>query len=196
MIISKEISIKITNNILNYYNNKDYLCEIGDVIQINVNDLPNQSTKIIDVKCDICDNIKNIEYRSYVNNMKNQNLYTCSLSCSQVKIKTTKLKNHGDENFSNIKKRKDTCKAKHNNETYRNVNKRKTTNIKKYGVEHVIMNENIKNKRLNTYKKKYGVHHPMQNEDILNKKRRTSLEKHNNENCTNIEKMKKNYDTQ
>jgi len=189
MIISKDISIKITNNTLKYYNKVGYNCNIGDIIYVNVNNLPKQSTKIIKVKCDICNNTLDIQYRSYINNIKNQNFYTCSLSCSQVKIKNTKFINHGNENFSNIEKRRNTCKIKYNDPTYKNVNKRKITNIKKYGVEHVIMNEIIKNKKLNTYNNRYGFDHPMKNKDILNKKRKTSMEKYDNENYTNTKKM-------
>jgi hypothetical protein len=190
MIINNKIDIKITNSIVNYYKNKGYKCNIGDNIQIDVNDLPKQSTKIIKVKCDICDNIKDIQYRYYINNIKNQNFYTCSLSCSQIKIKNTKLKNHGDKNFSNIEKRRKTCKEKYDNETYKNVKKREITNIEKYGFKDVIMNENVKKKRQKTYIEKYGYEHPMQNINILNKKKKTSMKKYNNENYTNVKKMK------
>jgi len=189
MIISKNIVIKITNNTLNYYKKKNYNCMVGDLIKINIIDLPNQSTKTITVKCDICNNIKDIQYRRYNNNVKNQNFYTCSLSCSQIKIKNTKLKNHGDKNFSNIEKRKLTCKNKYNNEVYKNIEKRKITNINKYGYEHVIMNEKIKKQRLNTYINRYNFSHPMKNTNILIKKRKTSMDKHGYENYTNKEKM-------
>ena len=174
-----------------YYQSKGYECKYKDIIDIKVKDLKQKSTVIVEVECDICGEKKNIPLFRYNNNFNNKNMYVCSASCAQTKIKLTKLENHGDENFSNIKKRKETCKERYNNENYKNIEKKKETNIERYGVEHVIMNENIKNKRLETYKKLYGEEHPMKNNDIILKKKQTSKNKHGDKNYNNIQKTLK-----
>ncbi len=190
MIISKEVEVYICNGNINYYKNKGYDCSLKDKINVKVSDLKNQSMIMITVKCDICGSIKNVQYRKYNNNVSNKGFYVCSLSCSQSKIKISKMENHGNPNFSNIEKRKETCKKLYGNENYKNIDKMKKTNMERYGVEHVIMNNDIKDKREKTYKERYSFSHPMKNKDIVEKKRKTSLYRYGNENYINKEKMK------
>ncbi|MCK9477012.1 MAG: hypothetical protein M0R46_13890 [Candidatus Muirbacterium halophilum] len=175
MIKNNKIKIKVSNVTLRHYRGKNYKCNIKDIIEIDVNDLPKQSTQIIDVICDVCGSEKQIQYRKYINNKSNKGFYTCSLSCSQEKIKLTKLENHGDSNFCNPEKRKETCEEKYNNPTYKNSEKRKETNLEKYGVEHVIMNKEIQEKRKETWLENYDVDHPMKTDNIKDKKKETSL---------------------
>jgi len=188
MILDEKIKVKVHNNTLKYYNDKNYKCIPKEIIEILTTDLPPQSTQIINVKCDICGKEKTMQYRKYVNNTNNKGFYTCSLSCSQAKIKLTKIENHGDPNYCNIEKRNQTCKDKYNDENYKNVEKQKETNLKKYGCEHVMMNNDIKEKRKNLWLDKYDEIHPMKNADVKSKKRKTSFNRHGKENYNNIEK--------
>jgi len=52
------------------------------------------------------------------------------------------------------------------------------TNIKKYGVDNPLKNENIRNKMKNTMIEKYGVEHPMLSNDIKEKFKTTMIEKY------------------
>lgn len=82
MLITKYVNIRISNRNIKYY--KDY-GKIGDNININVNKLlPNSVTKIV-VKCDNCGEEKTIQYRNFLKNMNNYNLYYCN-KCGIKKI--------------------------------------------------------------------------------------------------------------
>lgn len=109
------------------------------------------------------------------------------------KVKRTKLKNHGDENYVNVEKAKQTKKEKYNNENYTNHEKMLKTKEERYGnvyynnVEKIKQtkqvfsnekNELINEKRINTVKEKYGVEHITQLEKIKNKTRQTCFEKY------------------
>lgn len=95
------------------------------------------------------------------------------------KIKSTKLKRFGDENYNNRAKAKETCierygventmqigeiqeKSKqtkldnHGDENFNNRHKAKKTSFEKYGVEHHLQLEEYMNKQKKTNKKKYG----------------------------------------
>jgi hypothetical protein len=60
----------------------------------------------------------------------------------------------------------------------RGNNKRIDTCIKKYGIEHIAQNEDVKEKIKQTMLQNFGVENPSQNEDIQNKKKQTSLHKY------------------
>ena len=45
----------------------------------------------------------------------------------------------------------------------------KQTNLKRYGVENVFANEDIKKKKIQTYIEHYGVEHPMKNKEFVKK---------------------------
>lgn len=174
MIKDKKIKIKVSNRTLKHYISKGYKCKSKDIIKINVTDLPYQSTTKITAICDVCDKEKEIEYRKYINNFNNKNIFTCSEKCSYIKTKLTKIKNHDDENFNNVVKRKKTCKEKYNNENYINIEKRKKTNKLKYEFNTPSKNKNVRKKIINSYIEKYGVNHPMKNDKIKNKKLKSS----------------------
>jgi len=174
MIKNQKIKIKVSNKTLKHYKSKNYKCKSRDIIEINIDDLPNQSTVKIIAICDICGEEIEIEYRKYINNFNNKNFFVCSNICAYEKTKLTKIENYNDKNFNNIEKRKNTCKEKYDNENYKNVEKREETNLKKYGVNTPSKNKKIKNKIKESYIKKYGVTHPMKNEKIKNKKLESS----------------------
>lgn len=165
MLINKKIEIKIRSSNLKTFKDK-YDCSVGDIIYVKSDELSKSSTHIVECKCDVCGNIKKTQYRHYLRNISNKGFYVCSLSCSQTKIKMTKLENHGDENYSGIKKRKETCKERYGDENYKNKEKKKKTCTQKYGVDHQMKVEEIKEKRKQTYIQKYGVDHPMKVEEI------------------------------
>ena len=188
MIKGQEINIKISSSNITHYKNKGYKCNIKDIILVKINDMTPQSTNKIIAICDICGKEKEVEYRRYVNNVKNKNFYVCSLSCAQSKIKLTKKENFGDPNFSNIEKRNNTCEKLYGNKNYKNIEKQKITNLEKYGQIHVINNIEILEKRKKTNIDKFGFDSPMKNVDVKKQRKNTLLNKYGNENYNNINK--------
>jgi hypothetical protein len=161
--------------------------------------------------CVICN--KNTDFISITKGYKN----TCSRECTKThmfakqketllknygiinifqkeeikqKIKETKLKKYGNENFNNSIKNKQTKLKKYGNENYVNSEKNKQTNIHKYGINYASKRIDISRKiRLQKYKngwfndnkiketnlKKYGVEYNHQNLNILEKSLKSSF---------------------
>jgi len=188
MIKTREIKVKVSNATIKHYRSKGYECEIKSFITVKTEDLMIQSTVKIVAICDICGEEKIVEYRRYMNNIKNKNFYVCSLSCAQSKIKISKKENHNDTNFSNIEKREKTCEEKYGDKNYKNIDQIKKTNIVKYGCEFAIQNDLIKEKRKKTNVIKFGVDIPIKNSKIKEKRKKTLFDRYGNENFNNIDK--------
>lgn len=109
------------------------------------------------------------------------------------KVKETKLKNHGDENFVNSEKAKQTKQEKYGNEHFINYEKVCKTKEERYGNANYNNSQKIsetkqafsndKNKEINekrkeTVKERYGVEHILQSEKIKEKIKNTCFEKY------------------
>jgi len=165
MIITNKVEMTIYKNSKNknYYKNKGYIIDNSNKIYVDVKDLPESSTFKIIVKCDICGTEKEIEYRHYLKNIKNQNYFACSKICSNDKYKKTCLEKYGYDNPLKSPKIKEQIKE---------------TNIEKYGYENPFSNETIKQQIETTNLNKYGCKRPLQNDNIKEKIKKTCLEKY------------------
>jgi len=183
MILTKEIKIKTTNKNITYYKSLGFDIKSGDEIIIKPEQLPDTSIQKVDVKCDICGNIKKITMFSYRRNINNYGYYSCSVKCSKDKTIKTNLDKYGVVHYNKtdefIKKIKKTKKERYGNENYTNIKKQKETNLKKYGKEYYIQTDDFKNKKDLSLINKYGTVIPLQNEDIKNKWIQTNLDKYN-----------------
>jgi len=132
-------------------------------------------------------------------NMKQGFALYCGIKCKykiqkvQEKAKQTMIKKYGVENPTYLKQTKENhwskSKEKDNialkiSKTKINKSKKykdkiyekyKNTNLKKYGVENVFQDSEIKEKIKQTNLKKYGVENPMQNSKIFEKQRKNSF---------------------
>jgi hypothetical protein len=54
MIVNEQIDIKIYPSNINYWKNKNYNVNLGDVMKVNVYDLPEKSNISVLCKCDVC----------------------------------------------------------------------------------------------------------------------------------------------
>lgn len=124
MILSEYINIKLNSHNINRYRELGYECN-QEYLKIKILHLPKGSHYRVDVKCDICENIKNITYYRYIENIENGGIYCCSHKCATIKSRNTKLKKYGNENYNNPNKYKKTC-------------------IDKYGVENYFSTDNFK----------------------------------------------------
>ena len=193
MILDKIVKVNIVPFTLKYYNNLGYNVKIKDIIEIPVEYLPDESHKLVKVKCDFCGNEKDIMYRHYIENISTQNKYTCSQKCAHAagKNKKTCLNMYGDENYNNIEKSKQTNLELYGVKNVFQIDKikelSKQTKEEKYG------NKNYNNRKkfletmkdrwesiikkiiINTNLEKYGVEFPLQSELIQNKCNQTLL---------------------
>jgi len=117
--------------------------------------------------------------------------HSSKLSGFGDKVKATKLKKHGDENFNNIEKAKLTNLGRYGVENYAKSNeyveKTKATSLEKYGVEHFTQNEEVKNKTKLTNLDRYGFENPMKNVEIYNKSKETNLKRYGVKHATQYE---------
>src|SRR5574344_1947937 len=136
MIKNETVDIKIySRNIKDYPSSK-----IGDIITINIDKLPKQSHIKIFAICDVCENIKEIEYYRYNDNINSNNIFACSKKCAKIKSELTNNKKYGCDNvLQNEKIKKDI----------------ETSNLKKYGVTNLnkldVQKQKIKKTKLDKY---------------------------------------------
>lgn len=121
MIITREITIKITESNFQYYENLGYDMSIGENILLPIELLSKGSHYKIKCKCDSCGIEKDVIYKNYIKYDNNWGEYKCR-KCSEKKRKETLQKNYGvDYPIQNKKV----------------MTKMKKTLLKKYGVENI-----------------------------------------------------------
>lgn len=218
MLISNSVKIKISNKNVSYYKSLNYNVSSGDIVEIDVNDLPKTSKLKILVKCDNCLLKNSISYYSYLRNIQDDDIYYCK-KCSNIRFKETCVKKYGVEHpmildifkekqentnlekygvknsllNDNIKNKSEkTLKLKYGNKKYMKTDdfklKSKQTMIEKYGVEIPIFNDIIKEKIKNTNIERYGCKFPFNSEEIMNKISNIKFDKYGDENYNNREK--------
>jgi very-short-patch-repair endonuclease len=167
MLISNEISIKIIPKNKKYYEDKlKKELKIGDDIIIDPNILPKYSKKEVIVKCNNCNTINTIMWKTYLRSNKN---YYCS-KCSSIKTKQTNIEKYGVENVFQIEgikeKSKQTNIEKYGKPYYQNteefkdiISNKMKTYIKNNPIKKIQLMNNITNKMDKikvTYQKKYS----------------------------------------
>ena len=198
-MIVGDITIKINNSNINHFKSNGYLdVKIGDFIKPKPYEINKGSHSEIITKCDNCEHIKKMEFRTYFKLTKSLNdKYLCK-KCSISKQKKTNLEKYGVEHPMKNKKIVEKL-IKTNNERYGKNSasmlteyklKQKKTNLERYNKITPLLNEKIVNNIKKNNIKKYGFEHPVQNTDIKNKILNTKKEKYNNKNYNNIEKIK------
>ena len=206
MILTEKVLVKKKgNNKLSHYSKLGYDITMDEFF-VNVTELTDSSSIVVEVKCDFCGNVKLLSYSKYVKNISKHKKYSCSRICSTEKIKKTNLVKYGHDWAVSSKLIKDKTKKtnleKYGEEYTFNIktisDKIKETNLKKYGYENPFQSEIIKEKIKNTNLEKYGSENPASNEKIKERIRETNLEKYgveyyvqtNNFNLLNKEKIK------
>jgi len=162
MIITKKIEIKTTNKNITYYKNLGYDVKSGDIIIINVNELPKTSKTKIDVLCDKCEEKNNISYFSYLRNIETDNIYHCK-KCSGIRCKETNIIRYGVDHPLKLEEFKD---------------KIKKTNLEKYGFEYSMQNIDIKNKVRFTTNERYGTDEYMSTDEFKEKSKLTLMNRY------------------
>lgn len=126
MIITREISIRITESNYQYYDDLGYDTAIGETIVIPVELLPKGSHQKIKCECDGCGVEKDVIFKNYLKYDNDWGQYFCR-KCSEKKRKETLRKNHGvDYPIQN----KDI------------LGKMRKTLVQKYGVDNIAKRKN------------------------------------------------------
>jgi len=185
MILDKEIKIKICNKEqIEHYGNRNYNPEWKKFLFVKINDLTSGSNVLINVKCDICGNEKQLSYVKYIKNTKNlTEPYCCCNKCSLSKQEKTCFENNGVK-YPAQNKIIYAKVGKTNIKKYGGIapmcdnivkNKLKKTCEERYGFSSSNQNEEVKTKMRKTLFEKYGVEHPTQNREIFSKQQKTSF---------------------
>jgi len=166
MIINEKICVKLSKGLKGYLGDK-CTTKVGEMIEINVSDLSKGSNMLITAKCEVCDKIKTLKYRYYIENINNGNYFSCSKKCSAQKRINTNVEKYGVENVSQSNKIKD---------------KKKESSIEKYGCINPFQSEDVKDKIKKSNLEKYGCINPSQSDKIKDKIKKSNLEKYGVEN--------------
>ncbi len=181
MLISKTAKVKFNGYMKKYYEEKGYFGKMGDIFEVKISDLQENSNAIVDVNCDFCKKDFTMKYCKY---LSSKNTGNCCYDCRGEKVKQTNLLKYGVENTSQLQenkdKRKATCLEKYGRVSNlclsETKDKIKKTNLERYNVEYVSQSENHKNKRKATNLERYGFENAMQNNDIKEKVRKSLYE--------------------
>lgn len=141
MLLSNEIQITIKAPTINYFRELGYNVNINDKISIPIYHLKTNSHVKVQVKCDICDNQKELSFSKYNQNINRYGYYTCGKKCAVNKSKTTNLQKLGVDNPM---------------KSDEIINKITSNFIKKHGTAFFMQTDEFKNKAKKTKKEKYG----------------------------------------
>lgn len=96
-LISETVMIRFHGNNIEHYNSKGYEYKKGDVgkeFECRVEDLPKGSHAKVKVICDGCGEIlKDIQYKTFINHKKENDLYYCS-KCSSYLLSSDSIKKY------------------------------------------------------------------------------------------------------
>lgn len=188
MLLTDKIMVPVTARNINHYRDKGYDVpdKLGELIEVDINDLPDSSHVKISYKCDCCGNIFETEYH-YWNRRKYPELGDLCKTCA-VKIKLPKamLDKYGFDNSANVQAIIDR-KKKTNFEKYgtewsiasasvrENI---KDTMIDRYGVDNPMKSEEIRQKAIETMRERYGVDFAAQSKEVQEKREKTCMERY------------------
>jgi len=175
MLLNEITKIKLSKKNIEHFKSLGYDGELKDVIEVSTMDINHGSHLLIDVKCDICGNVKKILFQKYIKNIKNGGFYACSSGCAQEKVKKTNFEKFGSEYYTQTKEYKDRVLK---------------TSLKNYGCEHFTQNNEVKEKIKKTNIEKYGEVTPFKNESIQDKIKITLIEKYGVDNAFKSEMVK------
>ena len=92
MILDKKVEIIVGSHSIKHYKELNYSAVWGEKLVVNSEHLSKGSNVLINVKCDICENERLLEFWSYNENTKRlTEPYCCSRKCAEKKKKTNNV---------------------------------------------------------------------------------------------------------
>lgn len=168
MLLSKIVSLKWNSKIKKHYEELGYkYTKMGDLFEVDVNDLTSGSNVLVDVECDYCHRIYQTQWYIYNKSKKGLIKKDCcnNPECTGKKSQETIQQKYHVSNIMEISEVNDKI-AKTNMERYGSENpfgskeimeKIKETNLEKYGVEWYTKTDEFKERYKQTCLEKYGV---------------------------------------
>ena len=142
MIITKEVEITLNCVVMPHFRELGYLgLRKNQKLIVPIEHLNKGSHSIVQIKCDICGEITEMEYRLFLKATKFDGLYYCRKNkCFIEKVRKSNFEIYGVYHTSELEEKK---------------NKWKQTNLKIYGCENTFQNEAIKEKIRQYYRDNY-----------------------------------------
>lgn len=141
MLLNDKIKVNISFRNITHYRKLGYNPVLNKKLEIDTSHLPSSSHVKVLVKCELCNNTRELLYCKYVENKKRYGFYSCK-SCSRNKAALTNLERYGVDNYSKT------------DEYKRRVEK---TNIKKFGYKTNLINPEYQKRIKNILNSKYGT---------------------------------------
>ena len=97
LILPQTVKVRTSKRTYKYYREKGYTFKKwGDIIEVNVLDLPKKSHEMVKVICDICGKEREMRYYRVVGNNEENKPITCgSNSCRNKKYEDTCMEKYG-----------------------------------------------------------------------------------------------------
>lgn len=155
-----------------------YKPKYHEIIEIDVSNLSKWCGSMIEFKCDVCGEIKNVQYSLYIlKKTYGSGIDTCSPKCGRAKTDITNMEKYGcispTQNKEVLKKRENGYMEKYGQITNLLCDdtkiKIKKTMMDKYGVENPSQSSVIKQKKEDVCMERYGVSNPLQDRKIFDR---------------------------
>ena len=157
-IITKEVEVKPTGKMIQYYKDKGYDAKCRQSLIVKIEDLPTHSDIIVEIACDYCkEKVSLVKYSDYTKGINNIEKYACD-KCRSEKLKEVTQKLYGVDYIFSVP------------DIQKNI---RNTILNKYNAIAPTCNEVVKNKCRQTTKKHFGVEYPSQAIEIQKKMRQT-----------------------
>jgi hypothetical protein len=167
MIKNNESKVEITTRNIKYYKDKNYKCEVGDLITINVSNMAKMSHNKVIAICEICQIEVEIPFYKYNKNKERQGYYSCK-KCSVKKRENTNFKKYGVKSPFNKSDVLENNRKWMSSDEFKNKSKKSL--LKKYGVDSYSKTDSFR-KKISDFN--------VDNKEILKEKREsTCLEKY------------------
>lgn len=186
MLLTKEVEVKPTGKMIQYYKDLGYDAKRNQPLMVVVEDLPKRSHARVEILCDICNKNKIIvRYADYNISTEKTGSRVCK-QCASKKATQTNQEKYGVQrplqNESFKEKARQTCLDRYGVYNYAQTEecheKMKQACLETYGVEHASQSEEIKEKVRQTSLSRYGVEHYAQTEECRRKTKQTNLERY------------------
>lgn len=189
-ILTKEVEVKPTGKMIQYYKNKGYDAKYKQPLIVKVEDLPKSSFMPVSILCDYCkEEVFSTTYHHYNEESRHISKHACK-NCWQKKNEEVVMMKYGVKSVSQVeefqKKREQTLQANYGVpvplKSKEIKNKQVQTVIDTYGVTNVSQLEEVKMRKMKTTLENFGVENPSKSEEVKEKIRSSCIEKYGCEN--------------
>lgn len=186
-ILTKEVKVKLWGKSTKYYNDLGYEGKHGDIIVVNVNDLPDGSNYKIEYLCDYCeDKIITIVYADYIRRKQEVNKMACRCCSSKKGKETCYLRYGNDDGITHYsqtqefkEKRHNTCVERYGESYHKQfMQKAFDTFYNRTGYNYPSQSPDVKEKIVKTCIDHYGVDRPQRSSEVRKKTENTNLDRY------------------